>query len=355
MISPSELDRLVAHLVGLFTNVEEAVVSAVARRIRAHLKADDWDRARAGGAAELRREVRNLLHNVRGRTADEVESLIEDAFRLGVLQGVVELGGPGQDATAPPFETGPSTAAMSALAEELAGNLSETLPQILRSAEDVYRQTVAAVLREGLAGDYTRRTAAKAILDRFAMRGVTGFTDKLGRNWNLASYTEMATRTGTLNALREGKAQTLLARGHDLVRISDAPGECERCRPWEGKVVSLTGETKGYPTMAEARAAGLFHRNCRHTFGLYVEGLSKPAPRNLADPAGEAARSQQRYLERGVRAWKLRESVAFGPVEKHLARAKWKEWQARLTEHIEATGGKRLTYRESTPKTGRAI
>src|SRR5690606_18083284 len=31
------------------------------------------------------------------------------------------------------------------------------------------------------------------------------------------------------------------------------------CRPWEGKVLSLTGRTPGYSTVAEARAAGLFH------------------------------------------------------------------------------------------------
>lgn len=39
----------------------------------------------------------------------------------------------------------------------------------------------------------------------------------------------------------------------------------------DGKVLSLTGETPGYPTMDEAKAAGLFHPNCRHLYGLYVE------------------------------------------------------------------------------------
>ena len=44
-----------------------------------------------------------------------------------------------------------------------------------------------------------------------------------------------------------------------------------RSEPWQGKVLSITGKTKGYPTLEEAKAAGLFHPNCRHAYGLHID------------------------------------------------------------------------------------
>ena len=42
------------------------------------------------------------------------------------------------------------------------------------------------------------------------------------------------------------------------------------CKPWNGRIVSLTGATTDYPTMTQAEADGLFHPNCRHAFSLYI-------------------------------------------------------------------------------------
>ena len=42
------------------------------------------------------------------------------------------------------------------------------------------------------------------------------------------------------------------------------------CAPRNGKVLSLTGQTPGCPTLAEAEGAGLFHPNCRHASSLYI-------------------------------------------------------------------------------------
>ncbi len=86
------------------------------------------------------------------------------------------------------------------------------------------------------------------------------------------------------------------------------------CTPWQGKILSITGKTKGYPTLEEAKAAKLFHPRCRHAYGLYIdldkeieeleaelnlspeeeknyieiEGLSKPAKTGLAKALTEA-------------------------------------------------------------------
>lgn len=101
--------------------------------------------------------------------------------------------------------------------------------------------------------------------------GITAFIDKRGRSWNMASYTDMLCRTSSMQIFHQAKTNEYLAHGEDLVIVSSHYPTCDKCAPWNGKVLSLTGETPGYPTMEEAKAAGLFHPNCRHTYGLYIQ------------------------------------------------------------------------------------
>jgi len=78
-------------------------------------------------------------------------------------------------------------------------------------------------------------------------------------------------RTTTMEAHLQGTANRLVEQGHDLVKVSTHRGACELCQPWQGKILSITGKTEGYPTLEEAKAAGLFHPNCRHAYGLYID------------------------------------------------------------------------------------
>lgn len=122
------------------------------------------------------------------------------------------------------------------------------------------------------------------------------------------------------------------------------------CRPWEGKVLSLSGVPRvdGVTvagTLDQARAAGLLHPGCRHEIGAYLPGFTK-VPTDTADHDGYEDRQHLRYLERGVRAWKRREAVALDPQAKAHARAKVRQWQARIREHVDTTSAKRQPFRE---------
>lgn len=110
----------------------------------------------------------------------------------------------------------------------------------------------------------TRRDASKALLEELRKRGITSFVDKAGRAWNMERYAEMNART---IARRTQSAATRLRTqeaGYDLVVIIDHARECPLCRPWEGKTVSLSGKTPGYPKMETAEAQGYGHPSCCH-------------------------------------------------------------------------------------------
>lgn len=163
-----------------------------------------------------------------------------------------------------------------------------------------------------------RIRAAQTMLDDLAERGITGFTDKAGRKWDLASYVEMATRTAVSNAWDEMQAQAAARAGIDLADIGtdSTEGSCPHCLPWLGKTISLTGATPGYPTLAEAKETGFRHPQCRCTW--VPRGLqTMPAatgPVDLADSAAAYKASQrQRGLERLVREAERKHHAAITP------------------------------------------
>lgn len=161
--------------------------------------------------------------------------------------------------------------AVKVLADNTFDRLENVAQVIGRRAEDVYRQYALEATRQSIIGYKTWKQVASEYRDKLRAEGITGFRDAKNRRWNMKTYAQMVARTTTMEAHLQGTANRLLEHGHDLVKVSNHPGECPKCRPWEGKVLSLTGKTPGYPTLQEAKDAGLFHPNCKHAYGLYID------------------------------------------------------------------------------------
>ena len=58
------------------------------------------------------------------------------------------------------------------------------------------------------------------------------------------------------------------------------------------------------------------------------------------------AEVSKRELERAVRRWKRREQLALTDEARTAARAKVRDWQAALRQHVSSNDLKRLPYRE---------
>jgi hypothetical protein len=97
--------------------------------------------------------------------------------------------------------------------------------------------------------------------------GFTALVDRGGKHWSIDSYAEMLVRTHVIKANGEGTKNRLLTNLVDLVEISKHNSSCPICQPYEGKVYSLTGGSKGYEKAPELP----IHPNCRHTYLPYIE------------------------------------------------------------------------------------
>ena len=75
----------------------------------------------------------------------------------------------------------------------------------------------------------------------------------------------------TISWPEKTKWEEFLEHGEDLIQVSAHNSQCPYCSAWEGKILSLTGTTKGYPTVGDAMMDGLFHEGCRHSTALYIQ------------------------------------------------------------------------------------
>jgi predicted amidohydrolase YtcJ len=86
------------------------------------------------------------------------------------------------------------------VADDLSHRLDAAAVRITRFADDAYRAAVVSGAVTQALDNATPVEAAAQAWRELSAKGITGFTDKSGRNWNLASYVEMATRTATQRA-----------------------------------------------------------------------------------------------------------------------------------------------------------
>jgi hypothetical protein len=330
-------DRFAKILADLYGDAAQHLIGIVADRLAAGIDEPGWAERKLAEILPLRVQAQRFVASLADRAQGSTLDLLAEAYRSGILAA----GGPGvQQASAGIVAT--NRGAVQAYAEELAGRLRTTHTRILRTSEDVYRNVIAEVAGQGVTGVQTRLQVASQAMRRFAAHGVTGFVDKAGRNWELASYAEMASRTVIGQAHVQGGLDRYQQQGRYLVIVSNAPEECRLCRPYEGKVLSMTGrqptdtELGGHRfagSLEQARRDGLLHPNCRHALDAFIPGLTKvPAHEGLADPEGDQLRQEQRGLERAVRESKRRlaASKAIG-FEPHI-----QQDQARLTANRQA-------------------
>ncbi len=321
----------------IYAEAELRTIEKIANALEKGHDAPQWAQQKLNDLRRVKGEINDDVIAYLKNSNPDVVDAIEEAYKKGQKSAVADLRRDNQRVEVSGTFSTHNRRAVRALAKETVNKLNSTHLRILRQADDVYRQAVAEAGSNIITGVETRREAAQRVLNKFANRGVTGFIDKAGRSWNLASYAEMSTRTASGRAAINGMADRLQENNRDLVIVSDHGGECELCRPWEREVLSLSGASNEYESLSTAEARGLFHPNCRHSINLYVPDLTEEVGNNQADSTKEQyqARQQSRYNERKIRQWKRRKAAALDDEAEQKAQSKITEWQKRQREHID--------------------
>ena len=163
------------------------------------------------------------------------------------------------------------TEAVQVLAENTYSRLVAVDTIVGRRVDDIFREVSLQNSRGAVLGYETTKKAAKRIKNELIDRGITGFTARDGTEWNISRYSKMLAQETVNQSFRAGTINRLQSRGHDLVRLSSHSGSCPKCTPWQGRTMSLSGTDPDYPSVDEARGAGIFHIGCKHVLSLAPE------------------------------------------------------------------------------------
>ena len=352
MITPNTGERLIADEARrIYAEAELRTIEKLVKYINQGTDAEEysqmWAQQKLSDLRKLKGEINEDVIAYLKNFDDEVMEAVDEAYKLGQKSAEADLRKVGQLEVSGQF-TATNQRTVEALASDLVNKLDSTHLRILRQSEDVYREVIGEATQNLAAGVETRQEAAQSALNKFANRGVTGFTDSAGRSWSLPSYAEMATRTASGRAAIDGHLDRAKENGKDLVIVSEHGEECVLCRPWERQILSISGNSNEYPSMSEARAAGLFHANCRHSVSVYIPELTEDVgnKKKYQDPDGSEVRQTQRYNERQIRKWKKRKVAALTDKEEQKAQRYISKWQKKQRDFLDNTDRRRKYERE---------
>jgi len=365
---PSTVDTMAAAVLVVFAAAEARLVTLSAVLVRAAIRNPALAPSLRGRldrlALETSHEVMAKVHTL----ATEVAATATRNGDTTAAQEVNALERSVKDWTASPVSKilPHDVTASAAIAEDLGGRLAAAAQRITRYSDDAYRAAVAsgALVQINPARDIVRNSFSAATPQEaqaqawreLSAKGVTGFTDAKGREWNLATYVEMATRTATQRAYNASHRERLTLAGINYFTISTTGRPCPLCAPWEGMVLADTpgqvtedGHTFTVTaTIEDAMAAGLFHPNCKHTLTAFLPGFTvlKPNQWTADDEAKYRDTQKLRALERAVRQARQVQAAALTPAARTAAGRDVRAAQANVRAFTAATGLNRRTRRE---------
>lgn len=354
----------------IFEEMELRLIASLKRNLSRH-KAEEqkegfkwsaWQAEKLKNIDKFRKENQDILGEYIDVIDKETRQLMIEQFREGeqvAEQSVIEASEKGANIlntpTAIPSDHffGVNTPKMKRLMDDITTLEKTVETAAVRNMDDVYRTTVNKAQLMMNAGKLTLTKAIDLATREFLDKGINCIVYAGGRRVNIADYVRMALRTTSTRATLQGAAKRFAELGYDTVLISQYGGCSETCEPYQGKVyiddvfTIWNGEKSGdfgksnycdkcFMLLSVAIRGGLFHPNCRHTMGQYIDGLTKipkPIPAEKIKKQ-RALEEKQRAMERSIRALKRKVEGTQDEQKVKEYKHKLREEQGKLREFI---------------------
>lgn len=354
----------------IFEEMELRLIASLKRNLSRHKAEEEkegfkwsaWQAEKLKNIDKFRKENTDILGEYVDVIDDQTRQLMIEQFREGeqvAEQSVIEASEKGANILNTPTSIpsdhffGVNTPKMKRLMDDITTLEKTVETAAVRNMDDVYRTTLNRVQLMMGSGSLTLTEAIDLATREFLDKGINCIVYADSRRVNIVDYVRMALRTTSTRATLQGAAKRFAELGYDTVLISQYGGCSETCEPYQGKVyiddvfTIWNGEKSGdfgksnycdkwFMLLSVAIRGGLFHPNCRHTMGQYIEGLTdipKPIP---AEKIREqrALEEKQRAMERKIRALKRKAEGTQDEKKVKEYKRKLREEQGKLREFI---------------------
>jgi hypothetical protein len=202
---------------------------------------------------QLRQDTQSVLRALYREREEQIQDLLTEHFLLG--QRLTEEG---LGVTVSQSSLQKQTQKI--LLENLVTDLNSAIDLVGRRVDDVFRKEGLRAAQE-MARNGDVSTATAKMRERLVRDGITSFVDAKGRRWTLTDYTRMTVKTTTSQAQNRATEIAVVERGFSVVEVNQVENPCKVCLPYNGEVVSLTGDVPGLMHLKEIPP---FHPECRH-------------------------------------------------------------------------------------------
>lgn len=209
-------------------------------------------------------------------------------------------------------------------------------------------EAVKGDIAKGVITGDPRKVIQKRVAESFAKDGLTAMITSDGKKLPLDFYSMTVARTKTRTAHVEGASQRYQENGQDLVQIIENYDTCPVCARYKDMVVSLTGETPGFPVVGEGDIRlPVYHPNCRGSIRPFVIEFKTQAEIDAAKQ-----RNEQFDPEKDPRTEKQKKAYEREQAARRRANEEKKQfarWQAVMgDENFKTLGAFRRAKRENS-------
>ena len=318
MLTPEQLAHCADDIVELYSQLEEAIVRDVARRIVKTGTMTDtaiWQTQHMQELGTLNSDILNSISKYSGKCESELKKLFEDAAITATeydneiyrANGLNPKSIKVSDTQLQILEAG---------FKKTQGNLNNLTLTTAVSSQTSFINACSLAELKATSGAFSPQQAIVDAIKQVAVNGAeviypSGHTDKL----------DVAVRRNVMTGIGQTTGQICLANAHelgcDLMEITAHAGARPSHSYWQGQVVSLSGR-KGYLSLSDigyGSGDGFKGWNCRHDWYPYFEGstrmydeekLKQMDAKNIQYPDGSMhtlyeAEQKQRAYERKIR------------------------------------------------------
>lgn len=311
MLTPQTLQHLPDDIVELVNDLQIDIIKSISKKI---VKADytlsssaEWQLYKASQLTMSTDEVNALIAKFTGKSKRQIKQLYTDACKKAINEDAKIYRAYGKDCSA-----ALRSVALSNTLKAGIKNANGMTRNLTKSMVETSRATVTRLMDKAYiqiaSGAFTYQEAIFNAVSELALKGVTTVKYPSGRVNQIDTAVRRAVMTGISQTAGQMQLDLAAEMDCDLVEVTSHLGARPSHALWQGKVYSISGKSKKYPSLREATGygtgAGLKGWHCRHDFYPFFEGISKRAsvPVDLDENQEEYELSQQqRAMERSIR------------------------------------------------------
>ncbi|MGM9594163.1 MAG: phage minor capsid protein [Candidatus Onthomonas sp.] len=323
MLSPDYLETLPDAALELWSQVEEDILSDMARRLSKMDGITDtalWQVKRLEQIRLFRTGIARELARASGQSESLIARLMVEAGTQALLEDDAIHDAAGRNVTSP--NNSPALKnLLNAGAKQTNGTMANLTATTANTATGQFERALDRAWLQTASGAFDYQTAVRRCISDLAAAGLEAVRYPSGHTDTLEVAVRRAVVTGINQSACKLQIQRCRELGCDLVEVTAHAGARPEHASWQGKIYSISGEHPKYPPLTETgygSGAGLGGWNCRHSAYPFWEGISEPqyTPERLARlnarEVGYKGRRYTRYeinqmqraRERRVRRWK---------------------------------------------------